>query len=146
MGGHQLPQRGFPADQQQAGEGRHARAVRLARGEQQGAVEGLVVQLQQHAVAAVLLHRLAQAFALQRVEVGQRGTGHRLGRDVDQAEAACAAAALMGQHGHAFRGAVVFQAAAQVDAAGGGHLTLGLGHLDARHDHAVQFDRLGLYV
>ncbi|MCY1289007.1 hypothetical protein D9M68_677770 [compost metagenome] len=107
MGGHQLAQRSFPADQQQAGKGRHARAVRLARGEQQRAVEGFVVQLQQYAVATVLLHRLAQTFALQRVEVGQGGTGHRLGRHIEQAKAARAAAALMGQHGHAFGGAVV---------------------------------------
>ncbi|MDT4830645.1 hypothetical protein FQZ97_641180 [compost metagenome] len=43
VGGHQLAQRGFTADQQQAGEGRYTRTVRLARGKQQRAVEGLVV-------------------------------------------------------------------------------------------------------
>ncbi|MCY1360475.1 hypothetical protein D9M69_471040 [compost metagenome] len=93
-----------------------------------------------------MLHRLAQTFALQRVEVGQGGTGHRLGGHIEQAKAARAAAALMGQHGHAFRGAVVFHAAAQVDAAGGGHLALGLEHLDACHGHPIQLDCLGLYA
>src|SRR5690606_39365299 len=35
----------------------------------------------------ILLHGLAQALALQRIEVGQCCTRHRLGRHVDQAEA-----------------------------------------------------------
>ncbi|MCY1305787.1 hypothetical protein D9M68_938220 [compost metagenome] len=52
----------------------------------------------------------------------------------------------MGQHGHAFRCAVMLETAAQVDTTGSGHFALGLGYMDARHGHAVQLDRLGLYV
>ena len=138
MRGHEVAQRGFLADQQQAGEGGQALAVGCAGGEAEGAVHRLVVEFEQHAVAAELLHGLAQPLALQRVEVAQLRAGHGLGRGVGQAEAGGAAEALVRQHRGVFGGAVVLEAAAQVDAAAGGDLAVGLGHVDAGDLHAVE--------
>ena len=57
-GADDLAQRGLAADQQQPGQGGHATAVRLTRGKAERAIDRLVAQLQQHLIAAILLHRL----------------------------------------------------------------------------------------
>ena len=62
--GHQLLQRCLAPHQQQPRQRGPAAAIGLAGRQPQGAVQRLVVQLQQHPVAAILLHRLAQALAL----------------------------------------------------------------------------------
>ena len=77
--GHALLQHRLAANQQQTRQRGHPRAITLALREAQCAIHGLVVQLQQHTVTAVLLHRLAQALALQRVKVGKGAARHRLG-------------------------------------------------------------------
>ena len=135
--GHPLLQRCLAPHQQQPGQRGLAAAIGLACREPQGAVQRLIVQLQQHPVAAILLHRLAQALALQRVKVGQRGTCHRLGRHIHQAKARCAAGALVRQHGRTFGCAIVLDAPSQIHPALRGHLALRLGYLDASHSHTA---------
>ncbi|MCY1421229.1 hypothetical protein D9M71_368770 [compost metagenome] len=86
------------------------------------------------------MHCLAQTFALQRIEVGQRSTGYRLGRYVQQAEAGGAAGPLVRQHGHTLRRAVMLETSAQINPSGGGHFAMRLGYLNARYRHAVDLD------
>jgi hypothetical protein len=85
-----------------------------------------------------LLHALSQAFALQRVQVGQRGTGHRLSRSISQPEVRSATGAIVRKHRRAFGGAVMLEATTQVNAAARGHFGGGLWNADARDARTVQ--------
>lgn len=109
----QFAQRWLPAQQQQARQRGHARAIGLTCGQSKRAIERFVIEFKQHAVATILLHNLAQPFALQRVQVTELGPGHRLGGSIHQTEGGGAAGALMRQHRHAFRLAVGLQASAR---------------------------------
>ena len=141
MRGHPLLQRGLAPHQQQPGQRGQAAAIGLAGRQPQGPVQRLVVQLQQHPVATILLHRLAQALAFQRVKVGQRGPRHRLGRHIHQTKRGGPAGSLVRQHGRALGGAVMLDAPAQVHPALCGYLALCLGHLDTRHSHTANLHR-----
>lgn len=126
---------------QQPRQRRHARSIALACGQPKHTIKRFVFEFKQHAVAAILLHALAQPFALERVQVTQPGADHCLGGGVHQAKGGGAAGTFMRQHRHAFGLAVGLQAPAQIHAAGGRHFAMRLGDGDARHLHSAQRDR-----
>ena len=136
---HFFAQSGFSADNQQPCQSRHPFAVFIARGQPQCAVHILITQFQQHAVAAVTADGLAQTLALNRVKFCQRCTRNRLRRSISQPEMPGAAAALVRQHRHAFGRAIVFDAAAQVNACRGGHFGTRFFHTYPRHGYAASF-------
>ena len=104
VGGDQLLQGDFATDEEQPRQGRRATAaIGQPRRHAKGAVERFIVKLQQDAVAAVLLHALTKAFALQGIQISERRAGHDLRRSIHQAETAHSTGPVMGEHGHTFR-------------------------------------------
>ncbi|OFA09179.1 hypothetical protein DUPY_01100 [Duganella phyllosphaerae] len=141
MRANQFAQRQLFAQQQHARQRGHAGAIALARGQSKRAIKRFVIEFKQHAVAAILLHALAQAFALQRIQVTELGASNRLSGSIHQAKGGGATGTVMRQHRHAFGLAVGLQAPAQIHAAGGRHFAMRLGYDDARHLHSAQRDR-----
>ena len=139
MRGHQLAQGGFAANQKQAGQGRYVGAIRLPVGQPQHAVQVGIFQFQQGFVAAINFNALTKAFTFQRVQIRQGRLGNRMCGHIQQAKGAGPAETVMGEHGRAFRSAVMFETSAQVHATTSGCFARTFGDADPGHFHAADF-------
>ncbi|MCD9227236.1 hypothetical protein LPV64_00020, partial [Ralstonia pseudosolanacearum] len=117
----------------------------LARSQTKRAVQCFVIQFEQYSIAAILLHALSEALALQRIQIRKLGSDHWLSGYIDQAKAGGAADTIVRQHRRALGHAILLQAATQIDAARGRHFCLRLGDSNASYTHAVNIYGLHLH-